>query len=508
MTTNPFRAGLLDERSPDPCAIVIFGAGGDLAQRKLLPALMHLSEQGRSPDPCALVGVFRRPMAVEEFRRMVLDSAARFAPDLPLDADFQRKCAGRLHVCTEHPPEGAPYRELPALLSGLAASHGTRGNVLFYLSVPPSSFAPIVRGLAAAGLAQAPAGSWRRIIVEKPFGRDLASALQLEGALAEVFSEDQVYRIDHYMGKETVQNILVLRLANSVLEPQWNSHYVDHVQITAAESLGVENRAGYYEEAGALRDMLQNHLLQILALVAMEPPASLAPEAIRGEKMKVLEAVRPYDPAAIRQSVVCAQYAAGFCDGKPVPGYRDEPGVRADSRTDTFCALRLWVDNWRWQGVPFYLRTGKRLPKRITEVTLQFKRVPHMVFQTSSGDWIEPNALSIRIQPQEGISLKFVAKLPGHTLRLRSVDMEFRYGTSFGGRIGDAYERLLLDAMLGDPTLFARRDAVEQSWKIVMPILETWSGGSAALPGYRAGTWGPAEADALLQSDGREWRSL
>jgi len=507
--TNPFREGLPSEKLPDPSAIVIFGIRGDLAQRKLFPALMHLSQSGRIPEDCALIGVSRREIGDEKLRRSLFDSAAKYAPEVSQDESFREKCEPRVFSCAEDHERGEAYTRLPELLNRLQKERGTGGNILFYLSVPPTSFEPIVRSLGASRLNQESNGQWRRIIIEKPFGRDLESARELGNTLERVFREDQTYRIDHYMGKETVQNILVLRLANTIIEPLWNNHYIDHVQITAAESLGVEDRAGYYEEAGALRDMIQNHLIQILAMLAMEPPAKLTPEGIRNEKQKVLEAIRPLDRSELDTAIVRAQYGAGTAAGKSGLEYRREKGVNPNSQTETFCAIRVFVDNWRWQGVPFYLRTGKRLPKRITEAAIFFKPVVHRVFAHDIGDLTSPNVLAIRIQPNEGITLKFMAKLPGHATHLRPVDMEFRYGTSFGGRISDAYERLLLDAMLGDPTLFARRDSVEESWKFVTPILEHWSmKTSEPLPQYAAGTWGPPEADLLMEADGRAWREL
>jgi glucose-6-phosphate 1-dehydrogenase len=509
VTGNPFRAGLLQAREADPCLIVIFGATGDLAQRKLFPALMNLARGGDLPGETIMLAVSRHPLDQSAFRQTVLDSAAKFAPDAPRDPEFLAQFANRLFVHSEDLSGTDPLVTLPAQLMQLAESHGTHGNVLFYLSVPPSTYEPLVLKLGASGLTRSAAGSWTRIIVEKPFGRDLDTARRLNSTLATVFNESQIYRIDHYLGKETVQNILVLRLGNALFEPLWNYRYIDHVQITAAESLGVEDRAAYYEESGALRDMIQNHLLQILAMVAMEPPATLSPEAIRDEKNKALAAIRPFTPEDVRKSVVRAQYAAGAVSGRAVPGYLDETGVGPHSRMETFAALRLWIDNWRWKGVPFYLRTGKRMPKRSTEVAIQFRDVPHMVFDDSPLNQFERNTLAIRIQPNEGISLKFNAKLPGHALNLRGVDMEFRYGTSFGGRISDAYERLLLDAMIGDPTLYARRDAVEAGWNFATPILLHWEHDSATeLPQYPAGSWGPPEADILLAQDGRRWRKI
>ncbi|MBI5060168.1 glucose-6-phosphate dehydrogenase [candidate division KSB1 bacterium] len=506
---NPFRAGLLQDRAADPCLIVIFGATGDLAQRKLFPALMNLARGGELARETVMIAVSRRPLDASVFRATVLDSAAKFAPDSPRDPDFLERFAHRLFVHSEELSGTNPFVTLPDKLKQIAAAHNTRDNILFYLSVPPSTYEPLVLKLGASGLARSAENGWTRIIVEKPFGRDLQTARRLNTTLAEAFDEQQIYRIDHYLGKETVQNILVLRLANALFEPLWNYRYIDHVQITAAEALGVEDRAAYYEESGALRDMIQNHLLQILAMVAMEPPATLTPEAIRDEKNKALAAIRPLTADDVRKSVVRAQYAAGAVSGRAVPEYLAEQGVNPQSRTETFTALRLWIDNWRWKGVPFYLRTGKRMPKRSTEVAIQFRDVPHMVFDDSPLNQVERNTLAIRIQPNEGISLKFNAKLPGHALHLRGVDMEFRYGTSFGGRISDAYERLLLDGMLGDPTLYARRDAVEAGWSFASPILKHWEQDIASeLPQYPAGSWGPAEADILLAQDGRRWRKI
>jgi glucose-6-phosphate 1-dehydrogenase len=505
---NPFREGMQGERPAEPCIVVIFGARGDLANRKLFPALMNLARDKSLADNTVFVGVSRKEANTEDFRQLIFESAEKFAPDIPLDLVFRQSFGERLFSVMED-PEGQPFSELPVLLSALQARFHTRGNLLFYLAVPPPSFAAIVREIAASGLNQSKDAGWTRIVIEKPFGSDLESARELDKTIAEVFREDQIYRIDHYMGKEAVQNIMVLRLANAFLEPLWNRRYIDHVQITAAESVGVEDRADYYESAGSLRDMVQNHLLQILAMIGMEPPAKLTPEAIRNEKTKVLESIRPISDQALRTDVIRAQYAAGALNGKKVVGYREERRVKPDSTTDTYCALKLWIDNWRWQGVPFYLRTGKRLPKRITEVAIQFKPVPHQIFSPSPAELTEPNVLAIRIQPGEGITLKFIAKLPGHSLRLRSADMEFRYGTSFGGRVADAYERLLLDAILGDPTLFARWDAVEQGWKLTTPILRAWEqGGGSPLAGYPAGSWGPTEADRMIEADGRLWRTL
>jgi glucose-6-phosphate 1-dehydrogenase len=506
---NPFREGLLMDRPAEPCAIVIFGATGDLAQRKLFPALLHLCQEDRISRETVFLAVSRSGLELQPFREKVLASAKEFAPDSVTDEAAARKFLERIFVHSEDTTSDEPFHYLQDHLNRLADSHGTRGNLLFYLSIPPTGYEALIRKLGASGFANTANDRWARIIIEKPFGRDLTSALHLNSVLEQVFHEDQVYRIDHYLGKETVQNILVLRLANILFEPLWNYKYIDHVQITAAESLGVEDRAQYYDEFGALRDMIQNHLLQILSMIAMEPPATLSAEAIRDEKIKVLKAIHLCDSGDIRECAIRAQYAAGAVGGKVVPDYLNEQGVKMHSRIETFAALRLRVDNWRWTGVPFYLRTGKRLSKRATEVAIQFKNVPHMVFESSPLDLMEPNVLSIRIQPNEGISLKFVAKLPGLAVHLRPVDMEFRYGASFGGRISDAYERLLLDAMNGDQTLFARGDQVIEGWKFAEPILSAWErDATSSLPTYVAGSWGPPEADTMIASDGRTWRKL
>jgi len=505
--SNPFRAGMLMEHPADPCVLIIFGGTGDLAQRKLFPSLAHLVSEGRVSEQTQFLCVSRKDSDQGAFRAEVIDNAKKLAPASMPNDEFARKFADRMFLVTDS-GEGGRFDKLRSRLGEMAGAGGPR-NHLFYLSIPPTGYAPTIAALGAVGLANPEAGAWSRIIIEKPFGRDFASAEALNSAAAAVFREEQIYRIDHYLGKETVQNILVLRLANTLFEPIWNHHYVDHVAITAAEILGVEERAQYYEESGALRDMIQNHLMQILAMIAMERPSSLAPEAIRDEKRKVLECVRPIHPEEVAQSAVRAQYSAGAVAGKAVQGYLQESGVNPNSRTETYAALKLHIDNWRWSGVPFYLRTGKRLAKRVTEVAIVFRNVPHQVFSQSPVDRLEQNVLAIRIQPNEGISLKFEAKLPGHALHVRPVEMDFRYGTSFGGRLSDAYERLLLDAMIGDQTLFARRDSVEEGWRIVQPVLDNWAQDSNdLLPQYVAGSWGPAEADLLLAARQHRWRKL
>ena len=494
------------EMQGEPCIIVIFGASGDLAHRKLFPALLNLAWDHHLPDDTVFLGVSRQPVNETKFRSGVLKAFDTFAADSPADTAFRKQFVERIFTFAEDSEQMGPFIELPKVLERMAKGHSTRGNVLFYLSVPPSAYESIVGDLKDSGLSRTNPGAWVRIIVEKPFGHDLASAKQLNQQLCEAFDEEQIYRIDHYLGKETVQNIMVLRLANMFLEPLWNRRYIDHVQITAAEAVGVEDRAGYYEEAGALRDMLQNHLLQIMSLMAMEPPPNLSPKAVRDEKTKVLASLRPFSAEDLEKSVIRAQYISGSAGNEVVPGYAQEKGVKPNSRTETYAALRLFIDNWRWSGVPFYIRTGKRLPRRVTEVAIQFRPVPHFVFSRTNTGAVEPNVLSIRIQPDEGIKLRFMAKVPGHALQLSPVDMEFGYGRSFSGRIHDAYEILLLDAILGDPTLFARRDAVEEGWEFVEPILKAWESDSIPLATYTAGTWGPTEADIMIAADGRRWR--
>jgi glucose-6-phosphate 1-dehydrogenase len=406
-----------------------------------------------------------------------------------------------LPVDTDRPDSA---EKLKQVLDKLDAQWGTQKNKLLYLSIPPNSFSPFIGLLESAGLNR-PESGWVRIIVEKPFGRDLESARALNREALRVFREEQIYRIDHYLGKETVQNIMVLRFANGIFEPLWNRRYIDHVQITAAESIGVESRGTYYEQAGAFRDMIQNHMLQLLTLVAMEPPVAMEAEAVRDEKTKVLRAMRPIRKEDVPKFALRAQYAEGATEGEPVQGYRSEANVKPASQTETFAAIKFFIDNWRWAEVPFYLRSGKRLPRRVTEIAIQYKRVPHLLFR-EEGEQIQPNFLIMRIQPDEGISLKFGAKFPGQQIRIRQVSMDFQYGTSFGRRSPEAYERLLLDAMLGDSTLYARGDFVEISWQLVMPILDAWKDPNIPLGTYASGSWGPAEADEFIERDGRRWR--
>jgi len=508
---NPFRAGLRLARTPEPCVFVLFGARGDLAKRKIVPALSSLAHAGLLPRTFAILGIGRQEISNDEFRAEMKKSIeAGRRPGAESDEIVKALLQGCHYqkVVNEDPAASAAMH---ARLVEIDREHGTRGNRLFYLSTPPSAFSPILdrlreeREYARASETNAS----RRVIVEKPFGRDYDSAVELNKQLLTAFDESEVYRIDHYLGKETVQNVLVLRFANAIFEPLWNSRYIDNVQISVAETLGVEGRGGYYEESGALRDMIQNHLLQLLTLIAMEPPASLDPEAIRDERKKVLRSLRPFSKEDIERRVVRGQYTAGSINGKRVPGYREEESVRPDSRTETYCAMKLHVDNWRWAGVPFYLRTGKRLPKKVSEVAIQFKEVPHRLFAGGGGPMFDTNVLALRIQPDEGIALKFGSKVPGYDIKIRPVKMDFQYGTAFGEAQPDAYERLVLDCLLGDPTLFIRGDIAEEAWKLVMPILDDWEAhGSGGLPTYDAGSYGPRDADLLLEREGREWRRL
>jgi glucose-6-phosphate 1-dehydrogenase len=497
-----------DTRRPDPCAIVIFGASGDLTQRKLLPGLWNLHVEGRLPEGFAVVGMARTPKSDDEFRaeaRQAIRAHSRFrAPD---EAELERFVSGLFYLRGEYDrPEC--YAELGELLKRLCDRLGACGNHLFYLATPPKGYEEIIRQLGASGLAHEDGvGGWSRIVVEKPFGVNLATARRLNATLKEVFHERQVYRIDHYLGKETVQNLLVFRFANGIFEPVWNRRYVDHVQISAAEELGVEGRGAYYEEAGALRDMVQNHLLQVLCLVAMEAPTRFADRAVRNEKSKVMEAIRPIAPGEVEEWTARGQYAAGRVDGRLVSGYLAEAGVAPDSRTETYAAVKFMVDSWRWAGVPFYLRSGKRLPHRVTEIAIHFKHAPLALFRDSASPAPESNVLTIRIQPDEGIDLRFGVKIPGAGMYLQPVTMHFDYSEEFACESPEAYERLLLDCMLGDVTLFSRDDWMDLSWALIDPILQAWREDPRPLPQYEAGSWGPAESDALLARAGHRWRT-
>jgi glucose-6-phosphate 1-dehydrogenase len=506
---NPLREGLRLERVPDPCTLVLFGATGDLAHRKVIPALYQLWRTNLLPHEFVVVAIGRRPYDDEKLRAEFRQSLEKYSRVLPLDDAAWRSFSTRIRYQRMDFDDPTAYADLVTVLEGIDEEQHAPGNHLYYLATQPSAFAEIVSQLGRVGLDhEHHEGGWRRIVIEKPFGHELDSAKRLNREVGKVFRESQVYRIDHYLGKETVRNLLVFRFGNGIFEPIWNRRHIDHIQITVAESIGVEGRGAFYEETGASRDFLQNHLLQLMSLVAMEPPATFEADALRDEKVKVIRAIAELSPDRIRSDIVRGQYGPGWVAGKAVAGYRAEPEVDPKSETETFVAARFEVDDWRWSGVPFYLRTGKRLPKRASEIAIQFKEVPHRLFRDSSTD-PDPNLLAIRIQPDEGIMLRFGAKVPGLGIDVRSVTMDFTYGSAFTVDSPDAYETLILDALLGDASLFTRADEVEGAWARVTPIIDEWADEPPPdFPNYEAGSWGPDEADALLAREGRKWRRI
>jgi glucose-6-phosphate 1-dehydrogenase len=498
---NPLSAGLESERMVPSLVMVIFGASGDLAKRKILPALESLASRHILPHSFCVVGVARSSWSDEDFRKVAIEATDNPCPT------WRRLVENFRYVPGDY-SDSTTFERLRTVLEEVDRTIGTRGNRLYYLATLPDLFGVVAKALANEGLSKPQNDeSFVRVVVEKPYGRDIDSARKLDKEMHSVFSEENIFRIDHYMGKETVQNVLALRFANAIFEPIWNRRYVDHVQVTVAESIGVEHRGGFYETAGALRDIVQNHLMQVLSLVLLEPPSSVDAEGIRNEKVKALSAVLIPTVDEVASQAVRGQYGPGWIEGKEVAGYREEPGVDPESKTETYVAMELRVDNWRWAGVPIYLRTGKRLPKRATEVVMQFQRVPHLPFARSLARNLEPNALVVRVQPDEGVTLRFGAKIPGGEFRLRSVSMDFSYGSSFLEHTPEAYERLLGDAMSGDATLFIRTDEVDRAWQIVDPFLEAWAEDIVPIKPYPAGTWGPKDADLLLQRAGRRWRT-
>jgi len=487
-----------------PCLMAIFGAAGDLTKRKLVPALYNLAKAKLLPKEFAVVGMARQEMSTEAFRAKMSEDIRQFATER-VDAALWEWLVQRLYYTSGTFTDSAAFERLKAMLAKVDKDHGTAGNYLHYLSTSPTYFSEIVRQLGACGLAQEANGQWRRVIIEKPFGHDLESARALNQEIAQTLRERQIFRIDHYLGKETVQNIMVFRFGNSIFEPIWNRRYIDHIQITVAEDVGVETRGNYYEEAGALRDMIPNHIFQLISLIAMEPPISFAADAVRDEKAKVLRALTPIEPEDVLVRAVRGQYGPGL-NGTQMQAYRSEPKVGPDSTTETYAALKLLIDNWRWADVPFYVRTGKRMSKRLTEICIQFRRAPFQLFRKTQVEHLEPNLLVLQIQPEEGIKLRFGAKIPGPTVRMGSVNMDFRYSDYFGTTPSTGYETLLHDCMKNDATLFHRADTVEVGWSVVAPILDVWKAlPPRNFPNYPSGTWGPKEADELLKRDGRHW---
>jgi glucose-6-phosphate 1-dehydrogenase len=494
---NPLLQGLRLKRKPEPCVIVIFGASGDLAQRKLMPALYALAVRRLLPDQFAIVGAARSEEDDEQFRERMKQAVQKHARD-EFQQDVWDELAGAMYYATLDFSDDAGEDALQARLGEIDSRHGTQGNRVYYFAVPPSAIGTLVEEIAERRSAE----GWIRLIIEKPFGRDLASARALNAQIQQHFAEREVFRIDHYLGKETVQNMLALRFANGIFEPVWNRQFIDHIQITVAESIGIEGRAAFYEQSGAIRDIFQNHLLQLVAITAMEPPIDFTADSVRNEKVKVLKALHTPGP----KSVVRGQYGRGFVEGEEVTAYREEPGVAPDSMTETYVAAKLYVDNWRWADTPIYVRMGKRLARRETTIAIQFKRAPHPPFEEGAAEGLRPNVLLIHVQPNEGMSLAIGAKVPGQGMTIRTVHMDFLYGSAFREGLPEAYERLILDAMLGDATLFTRSDEIEEQWALVDAIIAAWQRDRPAFPNYAAGTWGPPSADELLHRDSRSWR--
>jgi len=501
---QPARTG----RVADPCSMVIFGAVGDLTRRKLIPALYNLAKSQLLSREFAIVGVGRTQLSTDDFRKRISDDIKQFATEA-VDADVWEWFVRRLYYLPGDFKDKNLYPKLKDLLEQVDRESSTHGNHLYYMATAADFFGPVVEQLAAVGLMHEENQQWRRVIIEKPFGHDLESAKALNKQLLQVASESQIYRIDHYLGKETVQNILAFRFANGIWEPIWNRRYIDHVQISVAETVGVEQRGSYYDQAGALRDMVPNHIMQLISLTSMEPPVSFRADAVRDEQAKILHAIQPLSAEEVLSKTVRGQYGPGILSNERVPGYREEDGVPPDSKTETFVAMKLQIDNWRWADVPFYLRTGKRMPSRSTQVVIQFRRAPFVLFRDTPVENLMPNQLVLHIQPEEGISLRFAAKVPGPSMRLDPVDMDFQYQDYFGSQANTGYERLLHDCMIGDATLFQRADMVEAGWCVVSPVLDVWKAlPPRNFPNYAAGTWGPKDADELLERDGRRWRNF
>ncbi|HVF46345.1 MAG TPA: glucose-6-phosphate dehydrogenase [Pyrinomonadaceae bacterium] len=497
------------KKTAEPCVMVIFGATGDLTKRKLFPALYNLAKDDFLPHTFAIVGVGRQEMTSEEFRDQVAGHLREFIPNGPDEKIVKWFGERTYYTGGDFDDDTKLFGDLKNLIGNVSAEHQIPGNYFYYLATPPSLFGNVTSKIVKNGLGTEENGNWRRFIYEKPFGHDLESAEKLNAELLETVNEKQIYRIDHYLGKETVQNILVFRFGNGIFEPIWNRNYIDHVQITVAEKLGVELRGGYYDTAGALRDMIPNHILQLVTLTAMEPPVSFEADSVRDEQAKILQAIQAYDPEDVLLRAVRGQYGEGTVDGKKVPGYRTEDKVAPNSNTETFAAFKLSVDNWRWADVPFYIRTGKRMKTRHSSIVIQFKKAPFMLFRDTPVEKLTTNRIVLHIQPDEGITLHFGAKIPGPIVNMGAVDMDFDYLDHFGEQVSTGYERLLYDCMIGDATLFQRADMVEAGWRIVAPVLDVWKALPARdFPNYAAGTWGPADSDAMLAADGRAWKNL